>query len=277
MCGTAEKYSMNSSTKRWMHRETAVLAMSDMHFGRENTKQFDNRLSHISERLAAVRDILSSYDFEELVICMLGDMVDGSGIYGTQPHDQEISDAREQVDGLSRRLQSWLIEQQESIWGKIRVECVAGNHGRGSKFAAATENWDIALYDRLRKDLDGKISINYSTRDPFLRKIQANKWHNILLYHGHGMQARTTVDGRIRNWATSQLSPFSIVMMGHLHTMEYWRLNSIHFMRTGTMLVNDDYARSKGYDSTNEWWIFGCDKKRAVTWRFGLDLTPSGK
>lgn len=260
---------------RRVYRETAVLAMSDLHFGRESVKQFDYRMSLISNRLSVIKEFLYGYDVEELVICMLGDMVDGSGIYGSQPHEQEISDAREQVDGLSSRLTKWLLQQQNDIWGKIRIECVAGNHGRSNKYSAASENWDVVLYDRLKSSLDNKIILNYNGKDPFLRKATVNKWHDMLLYHGHGMQARTTVDTRIRRWATSSFSPFSIVMMGHLHTMEYWRLNSIHFMRTGTMLYHDDYAKSKGYDSTNEWWIFGCNKKRAVTWRFGLDLTPN--
>ena len=261
---------------RLVHRETAILAMSDLHFGRDNVKQFDTRLSSISNRLASVRDVLHNYEIEELVICMLGDMVDGSGIYGSQPHEQEISDAREQVEGLAKRLSTWVTHQKNEVWGNVRIECVAGNHGRSNKFASTSENWDVALYDRLYTNLHGTIPVRHNSKDPFLRKTYINKWHNMLLYHGHGMQARTTVDSRIRSWATSALAPFSLVIMGHLHTMEYWRLNSIHFMRTGTMLLHDDYARSKGYDSTNEWWIFGSNKKRAVTWRFGLDLTTNG-
>jgi len=257
------------------HRESALLLMSDIHHGKEtNFDQTAARFTKIGERLAARRDDLPAYAFDELIVAYLGDGPDGSGIYPGQSHHQAVSDARQQATELADILTAFLIQQQRHVnWGSIRVEGIAGNHGRSSKHNAEGENYDILTLDLLARQCREHVPINYNPKDPFLRKIMLRGPHAGLLYHGHGLRSIAATTGRIKSWATSALYPFSLVALGHLHTTEYYRVNTIHFLRSGTMVRDDGYAAQLGYQSVNEWWLCGLGTERALTWQFRIDLT----
>jgi DNA polymerase II small subunit/DNA polymerase delta subunit B len=263
--------------------ESAILTLTDLHFGKKtatfNPDKFAARLANVSKRITRIHSLLSDYKLDELVICLLGDVNDGTGIYPTQFHHQAISNVEEQADILSELLAKFA-RGQCSVWKKIRVECVAGNHGRGGREAHEAANWDIVAYRYLAKDLaDDEIKVNIGSEgNPFLRKIQVRK-HKYLLYHGHEIRTFSNIPWygmmlRLLRWnTTKRLAPFDVVLMGHFHSWGVWQINRVKLFCNGTFVSDDEWAlQTFGWESANKTWLFGVSDHRPVTWQFGLEL-----
>jgi DNA polymerase II small subunit/DNA polymerase delta subunit B len=264
------------------HKESAVLTMSDLHYGKKtssfNLESFEERLEVFGDRLVAMRESMAGYDFDELVVCLLGDVNDGTGIYATQPHHQAESNVEEQAEQLSELLAPWF-RKQKKVWKDIRLETIPGNHGLVSRFCHEAANWDIVTYKYLKAKLerDGiQVGIN-RTGNKFLRKVQVRK-HHYLLYHGHDIHSFANIPwygmmNRISRWVTTKLAPIDVVMMGHFHTHGCWSMNRLQLLCSGTMITDDDWAlQTLGWESANKWWLFGVSDKRPITWSFGMDI-----
>jgi predicted phosphodiesterase len=262
-------------------RQTAVLVMTDQHYGKRtasySTDVFDRRMQALGDRLRAIRLSMPDIDYDGLVVCLLGDVNDGSDIYPTQTHHQELTNPEAQADRLSACLEPWLLDQR-GVWGEVRVECVPGNHGRTGKTAHEAANWDIAAYRNLRLRLRDKIAVHWTEQgDPFFRKVPVYG-HTLLLYHGHDIPGGGTVPvngvaNRVLRWATSRLAPFDMVLMGHFHTSATASINSVDLLLSGTMVSDDDWAlRKYGWESVNRWWMFGMSERKKLVWQYGLDL-----
>ena len=263
-------------------RQTAVLVMTDPHYGRKTISYgldvFDARLKALGDRLKAVRLSMPDVEFDGLVVCLMGDVNDGTDIYPTQAHHQELTNPEAQADQLAAKLEPWLLDQA-GVWGTVRAECVPGNHGRGGKSVHEAANWDIVTYRNLRLRLRDKVDVSWTEKgDPFFRRVQVYG-HNVLLYHGHeipagGVTPLNGVANRVLRWSTSRLAPFNVVLMGHFHTLATTKLNSIDILLSGTMVTDDDWAlRKLGWESVPKWWMFGMSEKRTLTWQYALDLT----
>jgi len=269
-------------------RETAVLAMSDLHFGKAtatyNPDVFRKRLARLGERLGRIHDLLSDYEFDELVIACLGDANDGTDIYATQPHHQAISNVEEQAIELARLLDKFGVSQAD-VWGKVRWECVPGNHGRSGARAAEAANWDIVAYRYLAMlNRDDRVQVHVPEQrhgDVFLRLMRIYN-HGYLLYHGHDIRSYATIpwygmSRRLMMWSISKkVAGWQVGLMGHFHTSGMWRINRLQMLLTGTMVTDDEWAlRTLGWESSNSWWLFGASRKRPITWTFELDLVSN--
>jgi hypothetical protein len=262
--------------------EIATLVISDAHVGKRtpsyNPEIFEKRMLKLSERLYRVRQLLGEYDFKEIVVCMLGDIVDGTCIYPTQANHQTETRVTQQAFNVTKSLSSFLVEQAE-VWNNVRVVTVPGNHGRTS--GAEADNWDLVMYELLRSaNNDKRITISeQSDSDPFLHVT--NIWdHGLLLFHGHAIKQYASIpwygiQQRFLRWATSQNLPhWDVGCIGHFHTCGFWQFNRLSLFCTGTMVSDDEWAlQSLGADSSNSWWLFGSSPKRATTWMFRMELT----
>jgi predicted phosphodiesterase len=266
-------------------RETAVLAMSDLHWGKK-TLTFDNRilrarLEAFGVKLAAIRDLMSEYEFDELVILLLGDVNDGTEIYPSQAHHQDTSNVEDQASDLSAFLAPWL-RAQADVWGRVRVEAVPGNHGRAGKGAHEAANWDIVAYKYTSFRLGDSIPVHLNRQgSPFIRKTRVYE-HDLLLHHGHEIKMHMSIPWyglqlRLGRWATSNLAPFDLFVCGHFHSVGYWQINRIPVFLNGTAVTDDNWAlEGLGYDSGTKWWLWGMSPSRLVTWQFGLSIAGDG-
>lgn len=263
--------------------ETAYFVISDLHYGKKtatfNPEDFGPRLDRIADRVNALRMRQSGHNFDELVICILGDVNDGTGIYPSQPHHQAISNVERQADELSGLLATFVL-RLKAYWKSVRVECIPGNHGRAGKFEHEAANWDMVTYRYLRLKLAASgVEVNWDDEgDPFVRLLEP-RGHRFLMYHGHNIKSYGGVPfygikNRISSWATTRkLNNLDLVMMGHIHTLSFWRLNNVCVMHTGTMITDDDWALQLGYESSNQWWLFGVSDSHPVTWQYAVDLS----
>src|SRR5512146_572466 len=97
-------------------RESAVLVVSDLHLGKLTSTFNPDTCAHavlaLGDKLKRIRSLLAAYQFDELVVCMLGDIVDGTGIYPTQTHHQTLTTAIEQADVAADLFKDLLREQK---------------------------------------------------------------------------------------------------------------------------------------------------------------------
>jgi len=263
-----------------MQEETAVLVMSDLHFGKStstyNPDVFRQRMGDLQARMAHIRDLLSDYRFDKLVVVCLGDANDGTDIYATQPHHQAISDVEAQANQLAEFMAGWLRKARDT-WGNVEVQAVPGNHGRTGHGAHEAANWDRVAYRYLSLMCPDIPVIFDGNSDPFLRKIDI-RGHNYLLYHGHDVRTFSSIPWygmmlRLARWSMSALAPIDVFLMGHFHSYGDWQINQSRILATGTMVSDDEWAfRTLGWEGANRWHLFGVSDKRAITWQYGLDL-----
>jgi len=82
--------------------ETAVLVISDLHIGKK-TADFNitvarRRLNKLAEKVCRIKEQLGNgYELDNIHVWMLGDTIDGDGIYPGQPHHQDESNVTEQT------------------------------------------------------------------------------------------------------------------------------------------------------------------------------------
>lgn len=256
--------------------------MSDIHFGKKTATYspdiFIQRIDRVGKRLQRIRELLSDYEFDKIVFCLLGDANDGSEIYPTQFHHQEITNVDEQADALSSILARFFVWQKET-WGNVAIECVPGNHGRAGWAAHEAANWDLVAYKYLALRLQAHgIPVNRNdTSDPFIRRITI-RGHNYLLYHGHAIRTYQSIPfygikQRLLNWNTTHLAPFDVALMGHFHQCALYPLNRITALLSGTMATSDEWALQViGAESMPLWWMFGISDHRPITWQFRIEL-----
>jgi predicted phosphodiesterase len=257
--------------------------MSDLHFGKKtstyNPDVFRQRMDALQGRLGHIRSLLSDYSFDKLVVLCLGDVNDGTDIYATQTHYQAESDVEAQASQLAEYMHGWL-RRAKQTWGQVEVQAVPGNHGRVSRFAKETANWDRVAYRYLQmlSQPDG-IPVTFEAEgDPFLRKVFIRA-HSYLLYHGHDVKTFSSIPWygmmlRLARWSMSALAPIDVFCMGHFHSYGDWQINQSRILATGTMVSDDEWAlRTLGWESATRWHLFGVSDKRPITWQFGLDLT----
>jgi hypothetical protein len=297
---TARKPPLGSKRRE----ESLILTLSDLHYGKRtptfNTRVFLRRLGRLRDRLIRTVDLFRPrFHFSEIVLAVLGDVVDGDGIYPTHPHHTEPSNADLQTDRCSEALVG-LVEALAESFPKVRVEAIPGNHGRVGRHAHEAANWDVGVYRLLRLKTahlpnvrvyytgwedaaktvrsGGRADVSNRTENLFLRTFEV-RGHRYLLYHGHGVKMYQGIpwygiQNRVLRWSTTeQLGGFEAVMMGHFHTTGFSVVNQIKTFLSGTLVSGDDFPlESLGFESANSWWLFGVSRKRAVTWHMDLDL-----
>lgn len=262
--------------------EDCLLVASDIHYGK-STSCFDSntvarQLSRVGVKIAEICNNHSRTDFGTLHIALLGDIVDGSGIYPTQNHHQEITNPEKQAEEVSTLLARFA-ESQTTKFKNVHFHCVAGNHGRSGWTAAEAASYDLVCYKYIKYKTasEPRIAVDFNSDDPFVQQVQI-KGHKYILQHGDGvpMYCRTPfygIETCVKDMATMDYAPFDVALFGHFHTSLYGTVNKIAYYLTGTSVVRDEWSRLKlRRDSVNRWWFLGVSDDRAVSWEYQLEL-----
>ncbi len=264
--------------------ESCLLIASDIHFGKK-TPTYDpeickQRLNQVKDRMGKIRSMLSDYEFDNLHICFLGDINDGTDIYATQPHHQAVTNVEQQAWELAEFLAPWVKDLGDVWHSHTEVLGVAGNHGRAGKSAAEAANFDIVAYKYMKLRLEhDHISVTIpDSLSPFILPFEI-RGHKYLWAHGNQVQGwngipQYGIQRLVSNWFTSKrLGGFEVALMGHWHIATVWYLNKLTAILTGTPVTDDDYVLEKfGREAVNLWWLVGVSDSRPIAWWFDLDL-----
>lgn len=265
------------------HEETVCLCLSDLHYG-ASTPSYDSeicrrRLDAVADRIASIHAQMSAGSaFDRLVVFLLGDVVDGSGIYSSQAHHQDVTNPEQQVREAAALLKDFLL-RMKAVFGAVECFSVAGNHGRyAGEGMHEAANHDIACH-RMLNLLVAPHGINVHVNDvePF-RHVVRIRGHGVLLHHGHFVRAGafpiTSIMRRLLYWQSADTIPdFTVACLGHFHSIGYWKHNRVKLLMSGTMKTDDAWALDTlGLESAANWWLFGVSDSHCPSWQFALEL-----
>jgi predicted phosphodiesterase len=218
-----------------------VVVLSDTHFGK-HTDSFN--LSVAKERMLSIPENLAKKDlpeFDEIVVLLVGDMIEGEDIYPTQSHHVEVP-AIDQVRLCTEALWELFVRLEQKFDVPVRVETCPGNHGRVSKTANEKTNWDNVIYHLLNvmgtMAKNPKININCNFEEFHRFKV---KDRTGLLYH-HGVKHTGTPGMRIKiaGWTASK--NFDFLVHGHWHEWHVGNWLGKWVIGNGCMCGPDDLA-----------------------------------
>ena len=256
--------------------ESLVLMLSDLHIGKKvvnhknicifNTEIAVKYIKKITKNLLKViHHIQKGSKIDEVVILLLGDIIDNDSIYDSQAHHID-SHIAEQVKTATRVL--WeLIVEIANIKGikQVRVATVRGNHGR-TTFGHEESNWDNVIYDNL-------VYINslYPKKNNIIINTQYTEFniinvrgHNILLRH-HIPNSIDTPSSKAKVSGWSDIHDVDIICSGHWHHPKYWSYNDKPIFYNGSLVGGDDLSERMATQCRPSQVLFGITEKRVPT------------
>ncbi len=259
--------------------ETQVLHLTDWHdcqitssFSHEILQTRVENLFQSTMRITKLHRNL--YPINDLVVPITGDMVHGENVYQGAKVGAVSCGAREQVTNHALPLLAEFLLSLKQEFKTVTIECVRGNHGRYSREAPATSNWDMMLYDLLKAKLEQyQIKVNIS--DDFY-KIVDIQGHRFFMVHldqfraTQGIPWFAMVRG-IQNWYVTY-NGFDYVVGGHFHRDDLLRINSKCKLIMGASMVTDDPFTQEVIKTSSIpcQWTFGVHKNKGITWPYSL-------
>jgi predicted phosphodiesterase len=227
--------------------ESLVLVLSDLHFGKRtatyNIDVATRRLLSITKKIK-----VNHRDIDEIVVLLVGDLVDGEDIYKTQ-HAHLDGAAVDGVDSCVNALWSMLVDLRSRFNRPIRVETVPGNHGRTSKTANERTNWDnvVARMLEQRSSTLRAPRIRVRLNDDAFQMVKI-KTHNFLICH-HGVPHTGTpaMIQRVAGWLTS--FGCDVLVHGHWHDWRVARWMDRMIVCNGALCGADELAQRMGKPS----------------------------
>jgi len=263
--------------------ESLVLMLSDLHIGKSvvdedgysiyNIQIALERLKQIAE---GVKRVIShakrSTTIDEIVVCLIGDILDGDNIYKTQAHhlDDHIAG---QLKAGTRAL--WdLITDLVEIDGieKVRVATVRGNHGRASDSSHEDSNMDNLLYDNLQfaATLHGDERITVATKYSAFHVVEV-KGHRLLLRHEAPLTCDTSAArAKLGGWC--DMHKCDAILSGHYHHTQVSTFADRYIIRNGSTVGPDNLSERMAVTSKPEQIIFGLNSKRLPTFIYPVTL-----
>jgi hypothetical protein len=225
------------------NNRSLVLMISDVHWGKQ-TKTYNMNIA--DQRILSIPETLRSKtlpDFDEIVVLLLGDLVEGEDIHAHQNSVNEAPVITAYKRG-TRTIWRLLLLLKQLFDTPIRVETDPGNHGRMSKSSHPHSNWDNAIYESLAmiSEFSGDIgiSINVNLEDFCVVEVKNKK---ILLSHRGVKHAGTpAMTSKIAGWAISK--DIDIVAHGHWHSYAFDSYIDKLRISNGSVVGPDDLAES---------------------------------
>lgn len=273
------------------NEEEAILLFSDAQIGEEikleetngfgeyNIGIFKKRLAYLIEQVRLIGE--KQLDgIKVLNIFMLGDNVDGLGIYRGQEFHLDILVVDQLIIGAHS-----LCEQLIHLlltYDKIKIWGIVGNHGRVGKKGEypTTVNWDYALYKMLEMLLE-----NYKDRIEWV--IPKSNWtianvkdHNFLLLHGDTIKGWNGLpyygidraDSRLTKMLAAHGKSFRYLCLGHHHNPADIDSPNGEKILNGTMVGGSDFSINLLHTSSRpSQWFLGVNDS-GITWRYKIYL-----
>lgn len=265
--------------------ESLVVMISDTHIGKHVVDENGNSIYNIEIALQrlyqigeGIKRVIShakcGTNINEIVVTLIGDILDGSDIYKTQAHHQDAHLAI-QLKAATQSL--WgLIVELSNIEGieKVRVATVRGNHGRASDSSHEDSNYDNLLYDNLQfcSVLHGDSKISVETQYAAFHVVPV-KGHRILLRHEAPLTCDTSAArAKLGGWCEMH-GPLSAILSGHYHHVQVSTYAGKYIMRNGSVVGPDNLSERMGVSSEIEQICFGVSQKRLPTFIYPITLS----
>lgn len=259
--------------------ETQVLLFNDHHAGEitssYNPKVYHQRMDNLYKGMLGITYLhRNMYPVNDLAIILLGDMVHGENPKQGAKIGTVSCGAQEQVYDIALpELTNFVISLKEHF-KSIKLYAVRGNHGRYSRYAPPTSNWDIMLYKAL-KNVVKTHGMEMSISDDF-NLIATIQGFRFFCFHGDQIRSVQGIPyfaliRKVMSWNTT-FQGFPYALCGHWHKDDFLRISSETKLIINSSLVSDDpYALEViGTSSIPAQAIFGVHNRVGLTWYYSL-------
>lgn len=273
--------------------ESVVADISDWHIGEVvsdeemggiNHYDFDTFMRRWQYYVDSVGGIcfgkLTGYDFTELRVNMLGDMVTGV------IHDELVETAEGTVmewliDGAHICAQG--IRQLAAEFPFVFLDCVIGNHGRLQKkprFKRRYVGWDYLFYHYMKLELADQPNVTFDIHKSFFSVIDVAN-HRMLNLHGDNIRSWGGIPhygiqravGNFTALLASQRRYFDYVNLAHFHNAGTLDRVKGEIILNGSGVGGDEFSLGALFTSSEpKQIIYGMHPEHGMTWSFKIGL-----
>jgi len=261
--------------------ETQVVVLGDGHAGEKtpsyNKEVYKRRLDTLFQSTMTINALHRNlYPLNDLVVLDVGDNVQGENPFQGSTIGAVEMGAVEQVYDLALPTLINLLCSFKQEFRTVKFYGVRGNHGKYSRTAPRTSNWDLALYRALASaKLPKGIEINYSDDFKALVDIEGFRF---FVFHGDQSSATMGIPyfaltRKVRSWYSS-FGHFNYAVCGHFHKEDFLRIDSrVKLLINGALVTDDPFALEVvGTSSIPTHWTFGVHRRHGITWLYALTL-----
>ena len=212
----------------------------------ERVEQYTDKI------ILSAQDFKSCYPVRNANVYFLGDIVEGEGIFPTQPHTLDSS-LYEQVAKNGPSIYAAQLRRLLEVFDKVHVTCVIGNHGQLSRFNNPETNMDRMLYKILEHIFAYEPRITFDIPDGFGESMfwAVNQIgdYSTLLIHGDQFPSPTSTNQywkKILGWKTSGIPVrFDDVAMGHWHQNTKFTIGTTVVRIAGSTESSNTFAQER--------------------------------
>lgn len=241
-------YCVENKTIVWACDNQATLVLSDTHIGKltksYNTQRaIDTICWIIGNALAEVKHRYP--DIKVFNIAMVGDIVDGMGIYPKQSHYLDKTLLNQIYDGIKPISES--IDLAASYFTEVNIYCTHGNHGRASLEADELSNYDLMFYKALQLGCANINNVEFTIQGDSELIFDIGKY-KALISHGSNMKsgAIKSVENTTTLWLASRTyKDVDVFIYGHYHYCADFPCQRGYVIMNGTTITDDPYGLEK--------------------------------
>lgn len=241
-----QKVSMPKKSKT--QTESMIVALTDWQVGKQDGDGVEGLVRRVNDSIVQLTEHVTKlkkagHEFDRLIICGLGDIVEGcDGHYAMQTSSVQLNQ-RDQIE-VSTGLIVRFIKEVAPLFPFITVAVVGGNHGEnrknGKAFTDFGDNFDNLAFSQANKILEEtsiakNISWNIADKD----LTMTLEVHGKILGIAHGHQFRTggqSHSQKAGNWLAKQalaktaIGGSDVLLSAHYHHL------SIEHQRNTTLI-----------------------------------------
>ena len=269
--------------------ETEVLVLSDLHLGKkvviEGKVVFDKEIA--AQRFKSIvagmlhlnaSYVLPNHSINELVILLLGDIVDGELIYAGQTYNSDLP-LIDQLTLAAELIKKELIVPASKMFGSVRILSVPGNHGeirndRGEHQMHPKTNMDTIAALMLQMGCQDLKNVSFEVATTTMHTTMIRNWKFLLAHRLPGANQsgfRKTYGGYFERFR------FDASIHGHWHTPELTFYNTKAIIQNGSLVGTDDYAIELSFNTVPAQILFTCSDKRPVALFWMVDIGHRAK
>ena len=235
-------------------REVFVL-IGDTHIG----KDYKNEEHLLKETVGVFRNLylqtidkltklVSSEDnkWKAINIVLLGDIVDGINIYP----NQRVMSPIKQVQIAKECLYNFIKSIKSQLDTEVNVYTVSGNHGRVSKYATKSDNWDTVTYMMLRELFDAEdenVVTDFRIFKEDYGYVETTGTNRLLFTHGDVVNSR---NGKPYNIILDKAQKvvhdmdldYDVFCLGHFHQFFQINRGRRSIIMNGTTNTSKEFA-----------------------------------
>lgn len=277
------------TTKKAHGPEDMALIYSDSQIGEKTTLRDTSGLSEynwpifqsmrrkLEEKVLLIRDIHThAYNIETLWILGAGDYLTGEGVFPGQSHyiDQVVVD---QVFFGAAEI-AIMIRHFASIFPRVRMIMVSGQHGRGPKEYHWRSNWDYVFAKVLQILLKDVKNCDLLVAESALCAFEI-RGHVFLLNHGTEIRSWMTIpfyglERAALRWENVTRLPVEYVVIGDKHRNCSFDIAFLEAIINGSWSPGTKYSVDKMQAAgmaTQK--LFGVHDEQGKTWEYPLRLS----